>query len=371
MGEVVSGKPNPSQGESFSQDVDYKNYNPKQNFQPGTSKPMGYNFSSILVVPKVHDEDTNWLQEEVPWQKTAVYVADDPNAPLHPPKNKGHEVMIYLSWIIDNYDDLPDVAIFMHAHRWTWHNNEILGLDSAEIVKRLNLNRVIREGYMNLRCSWGPGCPDWMHPGATEEDKQRPEQTLLAKCWSELFPMDKVPDVLAQPCCAQFALSRDRIRSIPLARFVFYRDWLFRTKLPDFLSGRIWEYVWQFVFTGHNIWCPEEYICYCDGYGVCFGGREGYDNYQDVRNKQRQVEGKLNEWKEKQKAIDEATKEGRLKEAEQLEKPEPGKDKEYEQEIAKIGRELEELKQKAIERGKDPKLRAQDVGREWHDGDGY
>jgi hypothetical protein len=370
MGENATSKPSSQNGESYgSEDINMNN--PKLSFKAGVSKPAGYNFSMILVVPRTMDEDVKWIETEVPSLKTAIYVADDPNAPLHPPKNKGHEVMIYLSWIIDNYDNLPDVSIFMHAHRWTWHNNDILNLDSSEMLKRLSPWRVWREGYMNLRCSWMPGCPDWMHPGETEEDANRPEQTLLAQSWSELFPLDPIPNVLAQPCCAQFALSSERIRTIPQARYKFYRDWLLRTQLPDHLSGRIWEYVWQFVFTGQNIHCPEEFICYCDGYGVCFGGKKGYDDYQNVRNTQRHWEGKLNDWIGKGKAIEEAKKEGRLKEAEQMEKPEPGKDKEYEVEIKKYREQADELRSKAIKRGEDPRLRAEDVGREWKEGDGY
>ena len=58
-----------------------------------------------------------WLEKEIPDQPTAIYVVDDPYAPLHPPKNKGHEVMVYLTYIIDHYDELADVTMFMHAHQ--------------------------------------------------------------------------------------------------------------------------------------------------------------------------------------------------------------------------------------------------------------
>lgn len=131
-------------------------------FEAGVGMPADYNFSTVLVVPRTREEDVDWIDEFLPDYQTAIYVADDRSAPLHPPKNKGHEVMIYLSWIIDNYADLPDVAIFMHAHRRAWHNSDILDLDSVQMVRRLNPNRVLREGYMNMRCHWEPGCPNWM-----------------------------------------------------------------------------------------------------------------------------------------------------------------------------------------------------------------
>ncbi|KAF2756528.1 hypothetical protein EJ05DRAFT_477652 [Pseudovirgaria hyperparasitica] len=361
----------PDRGQQHDPTEDLKNWNPKMDFRPGESRPMGYNFSTLLVMATTKEEDTNWVQELIPNQPIAKYVANDPSAKYHPPKNKGHEVMIYLSWIIDNYHDLPDVTLFMHWHRWTWHNNEIMGLDSSEIVKRLNPNRVIREGFMNLRCHWHPGCPDWMKPGATDDDEHRPEQRELAKAWSELFPLDPIPQVLAGMCCAQFALSADRIRALPLSRYVYYRDWLLRTRLEDGISGRVWEYVWHFIWTGETFHCPEEHVCYCDGYGFCFGGRDQYNEYQEINGKKRGWEGKLRDWRNKKEAIEKAEKEGKTEELKKLEKPEPGKDAEFEKEIQKYNKILDGLRDNAVKRGNDPKTRAEELGREWKEGDGF
>jgi hypothetical protein len=150
---------------SAAQDPQYEEWNPKLNFKPGSRMPPGHNYTSVLVIAKTKGENIEWMDEKLPDQVKHIYVADDPKAPLHPPKNKGHEVMVYLTWIIDNYDKLPDVAMFMHAHQLTWHNDDLLGNDAVQLVKRLSRQRVWREGFVNMRCSWYPGCPDWMHPG--------------------------------------------------------------------------------------------------------------------------------------------------------------------------------------------------------------
>ncbi|PSN63187.1 hypothetical protein BS50DRAFT_576977 [Corynespora cassiicola Philippines] len=352
-------------------DPDYANWNPTPIFKPGSPMEPGHNYTSVLVIAKTKDEDTSWMDKELPDQEKAIYVADDPTAPLHPPKNKGHEVMVYLSWIIDNYDNLPDVAIFMHAHQFTWHNDDILGHNAGELIKRLSRPRVWREGFVNMRCSWYPGCPDWMHPGETKENVYKQEEVLLAKSWSELFPLDEVPAVLAQPCCAQFALSRERIQAKPHAQYVWYRNWLFSTQLPDFLSGRIWEYVWQFVFTGNNVHCPKEHICFCDQYGSCFGGEDKFNDFIKIKQELGERERDLREWEDKGKAIEEAKKEGRYEEAEQLDKPEPGRDQELKKEIDRLRPIVDSLKADALERGKDPKNRAIEVGRDWKEGDGF
>jgi hypothetical protein len=365
-------------GNAFGDDTPGKPYtSPLNNFQPGTTKPVGSNYTKMLVIPRMRDEDVEWLDEsfadmlESGLLKTAIYVADDPKAPLHPPKNKGHEVMIYLSYIIDHYDDLADVNIFMHAHRWSWHNNDLLDNDAAQMIGRLSAERVQREGYMNMRCHWNPGCPDWMHPGTVKEDINKQEETMLAKSWSELFPLDPIPNVLAQPCCAQFAISRDRLRAIPLARFVFYRDWLLRTPLSDYISGRIWEYIWQFIFTGQNVFCPTEHICYCDGFGVCFGNEDNYNEWFELLWTKRGYEEELRIWHEQDTAIRLAQDEGRLDEAKSLEVPQWGRNRELEDLIDELSLQLNRGKLAAMARGDVAQNRAIEAGRPWKDGDGF
>ncbi len=319
---------------------------------------------------KVRDEKTEWIQEEIPGLQTAIYVADDPSAPLHPPTNKGNEVMVYLTYIIDHYEDLPDIVMFMHSHRFSWHNNDILNNDAYEMITRLSSERVVREGYMNLRCHWNPGCPDWIHPGHVEEDREKHEERELARVWSELFPLAPIPQVLAQPCCGQFALSRERIHAIPKTQFVFYRDWLMRTNLNNYLSGRVWEYLWQYIFRGESAFCPDQHVCYCDGYGVCFENEQGFDHWFELKWRQDDLQRELDVWHSKAKLIEDAAT-GELNEADKLEVPEVGKDAILEQEIGQNQRELDGKRDEAISRGNDPRNRAAIAGREWHDGDWY
>ncbi|KAJ5766349.1 uncharacterized protein N7511_003965 [Penicillium nucicola] len=337
-------------------------YAPPPNFIPGTPRPPGYKYTKTMVVARTKQEDTSWIAEELPDWGRAVYVADDPSAPLHPPKNKGHEVMIYLTYIVDHYDRLPDVAVFMHSHQVAWHNDNLFGGDAAELLRRLNLNRVVREGYMNTRCGFGPGCPAWMHPGAIEADESKQEETMLARAWGELFPDQAIPNVLAQPCCAQFALSRDRIRSIPHARYVFYRDWLLGTELSDYITGRIWEYLWQYVFTGEAVVCVDETVCLCDGYGFCFGGNEEFREYQALEAKVSNLQGDMASWMWFSDNLDFADDENNG----------GGDDGQtLEQQIEGAEKQIAQTLEAAIERGKNPKYRALEAGRPWKEGDGF
>lgn len=227
---------------------------------------------------------------------------------------------------------------------------------------------------MNLRCHWDPGCPAWLHPASLKPDTSKKEEVILAEAWSQLFPLDPIPAVLAQPCCAQFAVSRDRILSIPKQRFVYLRDWIHRTELSDYLSGRVFEYVWQFIFSGSPTHCPAMNACYCDGYGVCFGGYEGFNDFFRLRYEMNEFKEELQEWWRKSDEIERLRKHkpgGKLPEDAQVDFPEHGRDAWLEKRIGEMHSELERRKEAAIERGRDPAKRAEEGGREWMEGDGF
>ncbi|PGH30181.1 hypothetical protein GX50_07046 [[Emmonsia] crescens] len=291
-----------------------------------------HNLTRTLVIASLLEENTTWastLSAIDPTLTTAIYIVDNPNPNPNPnkttitspyltvPANKGHEAMVYLTYIIDTYPTLPDIAIFMHSHATTWHNNDFLSSSSALTVQRLRSAKVLRDGYMNLRCHHSPGCPDHIHPvtptnpgsttgqGDSDETESQddalniPESAVMGHAWTQLFPTTPIPRVLSQPCCAQFAVTRARIRSVPRERYVAFREWLLKTALDDRLSGRVWEYLWQYVFGGVEEYCPDEYSCYCEGYGVCFGGdREEYFRFFNLRGKSREIQAEIEKLKE-------------------------------------------------------------------------
>ncbi|EEP79599.1 predicted protein [Uncinocarpus reesii 1704] len=282
-------------------------------------------------------DDTAWaeaLTREDPNLTGAIYVVDDPNAQFTVPRNKGNEAMVYLTYIIDHYDKLPDVSIFMHFHQLTWHNNDFMDSDSAKMVQHLRSERVIREGYMNLRCHWNPGCPEHIHPRVKGEDVLNvPESAVIGEVWEELFPDTPVPAVLSQPCCAQFAASAETIRRLPRDKYIVYRDWLLNTSIKNSVSGRVWEYLWQYVLGGVPVYCPEEHVCYCDGYGVCFDGENEYKSYFKRRDESRELEKQIAALKSEN-----GTRPDELKET----------IRSMERTVASLKREMEEMRAKAM-----------------------
>ncbi|KAI4167405.1 MAG: hypothetical protein LQ343_007234 [Gyalolechia ehrenbergii] len=339
-------------------------------FLPGSPVP-GSNYSRVVVIPRMEEDDVAWISTEIPMLNVSIFVANNPSAALHPPKNKGHEVMIYLSYLVDYYDQLPDIVLFMHAHRWTHHNNLLLGFDASQMINSLNGAHVMREGYVNMRCHWSPGCPEWLRPTGMQDTLGKQEETVLKRCWHELFPFDPVPSFLAQPCCAQFALSRDRIRSIPRSRYIFYRDWILKTPLSDYVSGRIWEYSWQYLFTKDSARCPPEHVCYCDGFGFCFGGKSAYQQYLDLVNKR----NKLREDSQTQNRGHHANEASNLLGDNDTNLSivmiNTERRLHLEAQIAKLDAEIATRRQAAQTRGAEPRLRAKECHRPWEEGDGF
>jgi hypothetical protein len=334
----------------------------QHNFQPGAPVD-GQNYTKRIVVPKTKKEDIRWLDEELPEVPKAVYAVDDATAPLRPPKNKGNEVMVYLSYIIDHYEELADVNIFIHAHRWAWHNNDLLDSDTAQMIRHLSSARVLREGYVNLRCQWFPGCPSWLNPSADREDEEKKEQKHIAKAWLELFPGSTLPDVLAQPCCSQFAVSRDRIRAIPLAEYERLRRWVLVTKLGSNMSGRVFEYLWQFIFAGTHALCPSIHTCYCDGYGYCFADEEDFQSWFKMRFELRQDEWELHSWLDNEAKYEELVSKGKGGEARRVERAPAARLKELKMGISRRWIELWEKREQALLRGQDAQIRAKIAGR--------
>lgn len=125
------------------------------------------------------------------------------------------------------------------------------------------------------------------------------------------------------------------------------------------------------LVTGESVFCPKEHVCFCDQYGTCFGGDEEFSNFKSLKNELSDRERDLRDWEDKEKSIKKAEEEGDLEKLKELEKPEPGKDRDFQREIDRLRPIVDRLRDEAEARGKDPKNRAKEAGREWHEGDGF
>jgi hypothetical protein len=179
------------------------------------------------------------------------YIADNQSAPHHPQKNKGHEAMMYLQYFYDFYDNLPDISILIHSQQKQWHVDEMLEQSMLFSLNHLDLREVQRREFLNLRVTWGIGCSTGTINTSRvimESVDDPPEEREMQLAFRANFNVYNVPEILATPCCSQIAVTKEKILSVPREQYQQHIIWLLDTHLPDHISGRIWEHMWQYLF---------------------------------------------------------------------------------------------------------------------------
>lgn len=202
-----------------------------------------------LVVASTKKEDTAWVGKHFPDWHPQIYVVNDKHAALTVPKNKGREAMVYLTYLIDSYEKLPDSVVFIHASRFAWHNDDP-DFDAVPTLRNLQFGHLGEVGYVNLRCVWVIGCPYEIHPlkddGHHDEGSKVPSaRGAYKQAFEVLLPGVPVPELVAVSCCSQFAVTRQKIQTRPRSDYEHYRDWLLETPLGEDVSGRVFEFLWH------------------------------------------------------------------------------------------------------------------------------
>lgn len=161
--------------------------------------------------------------------------------------------MAYLTYIIDNYHSLPSTLAFLHSHRSgflsAWHTDTPLH-SNIDALNSLQLAFVQKMGYVNLRCNWNPGC----------EPAHRYNKHVTPEVWRSVFAgasmsqfsqkgnKSYTPEQVGSACCAQFAVSRERVLQRPKKDYEGFRRWVLETEKSDAMSGRVMEFLWHVIF---------------------------------------------------------------------------------------------------------------------------
>ena len=59
---------------------------------------------------------------------------------------------------------------------------------------------------------------------------------------------EPAPILVGAACCAQFAVSRDRVLARPVGDYERFRGWVVETEKSDAKSGRVLEFLWHVIF---------------------------------------------------------------------------------------------------------------------------
>ncbi|KAF2000924.1 hypothetical protein P154DRAFT_522186 [Amniculicola lignicola CBS 123094] len=246
---------------------------PSPTYLNSSSPTTGPAPDRIIVLTTLKNEDTHWLAKELPGWNSSIFVLDSNFAKLHEGSvrvDKGRIAAAYLHYIIENYHALPKTMVFLNPYQnGQPPNTNHPGLGRVQALETLNIQHVQKEGFANLRCMGNAGCINEMLPFRDPPDEFRTLEVAMPKAWEDLFKNTDVPEKLASPCCAEFAVSRDQVKKRGVEEYLKYWSWLHETKMDDDTAGYVFEYIWHIIFGKSAVYCPELGKCECDVYGKC------------------------------------------------------------------------------------------------------
>lgn len=322
-------------------------------------EPPAYSTSSTnltvnLVLATLRSDDISWteaLHLHIPNLQIIRYISDSPSSEYHPPvPNKGREALIYHTYFSTFYTHLPDISILIHAHESPWHADLALFTSMFFTLSHLSLPHVLERGYANLRASWHNACPDWINTTKTYEESWKQEEPFMAQAFAENFApwgVGYVPEILAGPCCSQFAVSREAVLARPREQYEHHARWLVESEWSDYIVGRTWEHMFQFLFKGEGADCPVEWKVLCRMYGVCFGGAGQFAEWEKLGREREDLWDGMGFWSNL---------------GFWAELKDPGKVQRARGRVQEIERLMAKMMGEALKRGRDEKVRAEGVG---------
>lgn len=194
----------------------------------------GEEWPDLVVVSNYFKDDMEWL-DNVPNPVIICPKIQRSSLCDLEGKNNGREATSFLKFIIDNYHDLPAHIAFLHGHEEAWHQH-------------YPLSQVLE-------------CADYKHHGYISlndefiDDRKYPENKTMVRIhelWKrhfEPFLHIPAPGYVLHDCCAQFIVSRERIRkhSVDAYRH-WYNMFLEETKDGGYELSVVFEYIWHIIF---------------------------------------------------------------------------------------------------------------------------
>lgn len=192
------------------------------------------------VIIAHYNEDLTWVKNINPIHNIFIYSKTNKHYNFIEP-NKGNEISCYLKYIIDNYDRLGDKNLFLHAHRNSYHQTE----PADYIVNNINWN--LSDYFSVTRRDW------YFHEGVNIKNHTN-DYLQIKQNWNSIFSKNiELPHTFHHYSCAQFQVNKDNILKNGLTFYKNAYNWIMSTPLPCSISGRVFEHIWHFIFTGSNI----------------------------------------------------------------------------------------------------------------------
>lgn len=177
--------------------------------------------------------------EDLYWTKNLIYpytVISKHNLAKDVAPNKGNEASSYLQYIITNYENLPDICIFVHGHRNDWHHKQ-------NIDEKINCLDFCYNYYnINELCL---NQLDSLNNAPVSLDALNRYINLF----NDILNKTIIVENLKYRASAQFYVKKNNILINSKETYIKLYMFLMTTDVVSFWSGRFFEYLWHFIFT--------------------------------------------------------------------------------------------------------------------------
>jgi hypothetical protein len=155
--------------------------------------------------------------------------------------NKGQEVPMYLKFIIDWYDKLPEKILFYHDHLNSPHQD----FNSIQIINNINWDL---DSYFSVNKR------EW-YQTIDKNSKIEPEGINWIKNNWYIFEKINLPpiDKVSFYSGAQFVISKVLILQYEKSFYEYLYEWIQKTELTNYITSRLFEYTWHYIFTKKTI----------------------------------------------------------------------------------------------------------------------
>lgn len=198
-----------------------------------------------MIVSSHFNEDLDWLMDQNKFEYN-VYSKNSKELHRHKKENvfecinKGHEASSYLSYIIDNYESLPDYVAFVHGHEYSYHQTD----STLRLIDMAFLENKDIEYFSINRKDWLNIFGDDVQDGAMQKN-----WNMVKENYNDLNIGIEIPKKLECTACAQFIVSKKNILMNSLEDYKNIMRWLEKTDLDSSISGRVLEHLWCYIFT--------------------------------------------------------------------------------------------------------------------------
>ncbi|BCS89010.1 DUF3431 domain-containing protein [Pseudodesulfovibrio sediminis] len=217
----------------------------------------------VAVIIAKYREDVSWA-DALGYDYLVYDKCDTPLSNAVQLENIGREAHTYFTHIIDNYDRLADMNVFLQGDPFDHIDDQ--GRASVDILQNMLRDVVERMvpfkglAWFKLKCDRLGNPHDLRKP----ENKGRwsgwggdiPVGALFEKLFGQPMP----EQIVSRAPTGNFCVTGERIRTRPRAFYEYCLRLILADPDDEMNTGHAFERLWQHIFNGNTAWNRESYL---------------------------------------------------------------------------------------------------------------